>query len=91
MSTLTLKNEPPAVDVSFSDATFTVVLEDGRELSIPIDWYPRLRNASLQQRSKWRLIGRGEGVHWPEIDEDISVLGLLAGPGDTSKRPVAAE
>jgi hypothetical protein len=91
MSTLTLKTEPLAIDVTFDDETFRVALEDGRELAIPIEWFPRLRNATAEQRSNWRLIGRGEGIHWPDLDEDISVLGLLAGFGDTTKRKVAAE
>ena len=79
MSTLTLANEPLASEVHFSDAMLQVVLDDGRELSIPVEWYPRLRDATDAQRHNWRLIGRGEGIHWPDIDEDISVLGLLKG------------
>jgi len=88
MSTLTLNTEPLARDVVFSDTAFRVILDDGRELSVPIEWFPRLRMATLAQRRKWRLIGRGEGIHWPDVDEDISVLGLLAGFVNTS---VAAE
>jgi hypothetical protein len=80
-----------AVDVTFSDETFRVTLEDGRELSVPIEWFPRLRRATPEQRRNWRFIGRGEGIHWPEIDEDVSVLGLLAGFGDTTKRKAAAQ
>lgn len=91
MSTLTLNTEPLAVDVTFSDETFRVTLEDGRELSVPIEWFPRLRRATPDQRRNWRFIGRGEGIHWPEIDEDVSVLGLLAGFGDTTKRKAAAQ
>lgn len=79
MSTLTLETEPLAVDIAVDDATLRVSLEDGRELAVPIEWFPRLRDATPEQRANWRLIGVGEGVHWPEIDEDISVLGLLAG------------
>ncbi|MBN9074028.1 MAG: DUF2442 domain-containing protein [Rhizobiales bacterium] len=79
MTILKLDVDPIAVDVTVSDSAIHVVLEDGRELSVPVAWYPRLRDASSSQRSNWRLIGRGEGIHWPEIDEDISVLGLLAG------------
>jgi len=52
-------------------------LEDGRELSIPLEWFPRLRKATEEQLNKWRLIGKGEGIHWDEIDEDISVENLL--------------
>ncbi|MEO8757304.1 MAG: DUF2442 domain-containing protein [Devosia sp.] len=90
MSTLTLNTEPLAVEIGFDAEMFRVTLEDGRELAVPIEWFPRLRKASLSQRQNWRLIGRGEGIHWPDIDEDISVLGLLAGFGDTGRK-VAAE
>ena len=89
MSTLTLNTEPLAVEVTFDDAAFRVSLEDGRELAIPIDWFPRLRKATPAQRQNWRLIGRGEGIHWPDVDEDISVLGLIAGFGDTTRRSAA--
>lgn len=89
MSTLTLNVEPLATDVVFGDASFRVALDDGRELSIPIEWFSRLRKATPEQRANWRLIGRGEGIHWPDIDEDISVLGLLAGFSNVSR--VAAE
>lgn len=81
MTILTLANEPLVTDVRFSDATLGVTLEDGREISVPITWFPRLRDANAAQRQNWRLIGRGEGIHWPDIDEDISAYGLLAGNG----------
>lgn len=89
MTTLTLEVDPIATDVSVSDAMLTVVLEDGRELSVPVAWYPRLRDANAKQRSNWRFIGRGEGIHWPDIDEDISVLGLLSGLSTTRKSRAA--
>lgn len=79
MSTLTLNSEPFALDVAFTDHALHVMLDDGRELLVPLAWFPRLRDADPGQRRNWRLIGHGEGLHWPEIDEDISVLGLLAG------------
>jgi hypothetical protein len=63
------------------DIRLTVTLDDGRELSAPLEWFPRLRNATPAARDNWRLIGLGEGIHWPDVDEDISVLGLLAGRG----------
>jgi hypothetical protein len=69
--------DPTAVDVSVSDVALHVVLADGRELSVPLVWFPRPRDASAAQRSHWRLIGCGEGIHWPDVDEDVSVLGLL--------------
>jgi len=62
----------------FSDNALHVVLADGRELSAPLDWFPRLRRATAKQRKKWRLIGDGVGIHWPDVDEDISVDSLLA-------------
>lgn len=84
MTILTLVNEPLVTDVRFSDAALGVTLEDGREISVPIAWFPRLRDANVTQRQNWRLIGRGEGIHWPDIDEDISAYGLLAGYSTTT-------
>ena len=68
-----------AVDVKVTEDELSVVLEDGRTLVVPLAWYPRLSRSSQRQRGRWRLIGRGLGIHWPEIDEDISVEDLLAG------------
>lgn len=65
--------------VEVTDEALVVDLTDGRTLSVPLAWYPRLAYGTPTQRSKWRLIGRGVGIHWPELDEDISVEGLLAG------------
>ena len=59
---------------------FVVHLEDGRSLTVPLEWFPRLRDATPEHRENWRLIGRGIGIHWPELDEDISVAGLLGLP-----------
>ena len=70
---------PDAVDVSVTDDTLSVELSDGRTISVPLGWYPRLIHGTLQERDKWRMIGRGQGIHWEELDEDISVAGLLAG------------
>ena len=77
--------EPLAIGVELSESMLKVVLDDGRELSVPIEWFPRLRDATAGQRSNWRFIGRGEGIHWPDIDEDVSVAGLLR--GRVIKRP----
>jgi hypothetical protein len=85
MSILTLESEPLAVDVAVDETTLRVSLDDGRELAVPVEWFPRLRDASSADRANWRLIGIGEGIHWPEIDEDISVLGLLAGNRQKSR------
>jgi len=70
---------PYAMDVQLSEDTLTVELSDGRRLSVPMEWYPRLVYATPAERNHWRLIGRGEGIHWPDLDEDISIEGLLAG------------
>ena len=78
MSTSAVRLDPLAVDVTTTDAALRVVLADGREVSAPLEWFPRLRDASPAQRRNWRLIGRGVGIHWPDLDEDISVAGLLA-------------
>ncbi|MGI8617748.1 MAG: DUF2442 domain-containing protein [Gemmatimonadaceae bacterium] len=69
---------PFAEDVSFGAEAFTVILADGREISTPLSWFPRLRDATPQQRAEWELIGGGIGIHWPAIDEDISVESLLS-------------
>jgi hypothetical protein len=68
-----------ARDVRVSDEALTVHLVDGRAISVPLEWYPRLRRATPAQRANWRLIGEGHGIHWPDIDEDISTIGLLEG------------
>ena len=78
MGTLDIRIEPLAVDLSVTRDALRVVLADGREVSAPIEWFPRLRDATETQRKDWRLIGRGIGIHWEEIDEDISVESLLA-------------
>ncbi|MGD9973574.1 MAG: DUF2442 domain-containing protein [Desulfatirhabdiaceae bacterium] len=69
---------PYAVDVSTTEDTLTVDLSDGRTISVPLGWYPRLDYASSAERANWRLIGKGQGIHWKDIDEDINVEGLLA-------------
>ncbi len=70
---------PYALDVTITEDTLSVELSDGRTIAAPIEWYPRLFHGSDKERNNWRLIGRGEGIHWPDLDEDISVAGLLAG------------
>lgn len=77
MSFSVISKSKNAVDILFSDSKMIVVLEDGRELSVPLEWFPRLRKATSDQLKKWRFIGKGEGVHWEEIDEDISIENLL--------------
>ncbi len=70
---------PEAETIEVTEDTLTAELSDGRTLSVPLAWYPRLVHASPEERDNWRLIGVGEGVHWPDLDEDISIEGLLAG------------
>lgn len=78
MSTSPARIEPLATSVQCTNDSLHVVLADGREISAPLTWFPRLLNATDSQRQNWRLIGGGVGVHWPDLDEDISVEGLLA-------------
>ena len=68
---------PEAMTIAVTEDTLTVELSDGRTISVPLAWYPRLMHATPQERGNWELIG--EGIHWPDLDEDISVEGLLAG------------
>ena len=77
MSTSVIKLDPTAIDVVADDTLLRVILADGRELAAPLEWFPRLRDASPEQRSRWRLIGRGQGIHWPDVDEDVSVASPL--------------
>ena len=72
-------NVPEATVVSANEDTLTAELSDGRTISVPLSWYPRLLHATPQERSNWELIGGGQGIHWPDLDEDISIEGLLAG------------
>ena len=67
------------IDLTVSSDTLTVRLDDGRVISTPISWYPRLLHATDSERSNYRLIGNGAGIHWPDLDEDISIQGLIAG------------
>lgn len=68
-----------AKDVRVSGDELSVLLADGRRVSVPLTWFPRLLHATAAERANWRLLGDGEGVHWPDLDEDLSVAGLLAG------------
>lgn len=70
---------PAAVSVVVSNDVLGVELSDGRRVEVPLEWYPRLQHASCAELQRWRLIGRGQGIRWDDLDEDISVQGLLAG------------
>lgn len=80
MTTLAVKiNIPKANGLCVTDDTLTVELDDGRTISVPLAWYPRLNEALPAEKNHWRLIGDGQGIHWIDIDEDISVKGLISG------------
>jgi len=78
MSTSAIKIEPRAVEVSHTADSLQVRLADGRELTVPLAWFPRLRDGSAALLDHYRLVGGGVGIHWPDLDEDVSVEGLLA-------------
>src|SRR3712207_433421 len=77
MSSLTA--EARAQNVAVMEDTLSVDLSDGRTISVPLAWFPRLLHGTSEERRNWRFIGGGEGIHWPDLDEDISVENLLAG------------
>jgi hypothetical protein len=79
MSTL-LTDRPRARTIEFVPDAFVVHLQDGRSLTVPIEWFPRLRDATAEQRARYEFSGHGYAIHWPDIDEDISVPGLLGLP-----------
>jgi hypothetical protein len=79
MSILAADHEVFAVEVSFSEDAMTISLDDGRRISVPLAWYPRLLAGTPEERIKFEVIGDGEGIHWPDLDEDISVGGVVAG------------
>jgi hypothetical protein len=70
-------SDPMTSEVWFDADIIHIRLLDGREISVPLEWFPKLRDATTEQRKRWRLIGRGVGIHWGELDEDISVAALL--------------
>jgi len=79
MSTLAVEIYPLAQDVKCTDDDLIVSLVDGRTVTVPLVWFPRLSNATKKQLENYEILGDGEGIHWPEIDEDLSVAGLLRG------------
>ena len=88
MSSVSIKlTAVSALDVAITHHAITVDLHDGRTLTVPLAWYPRLLDGTPAERSNWHLIGNGESIHWPDLDEDISVENLLAGkPSGESQR-----
>jgi len=79
MTTLEPKAGERVRDVRVTDDTLSVDLFDGRTITVPLAWYPRLLHATPAQRANWRIAGAGYGIHWPDIDEDLSAQGLLQG------------
>jgi Protein of unknown function (DUF2442) len=87
MGILALGADERVVSVEFSEETVSVSLKDGRTITVPLTWYPRLLHATAQQRNHWEIAGGGYGIHWPDIDEDLSTEGLLRGaPAPQPKR-----
>ena len=79
MTSLVLERDPAAVRVDVTNERIAVELDDGRTLSVPLDWYPRLLHATPAERSRWEFWGNGYAIEWPAVDEHISIEGLLAG------------
>jgi hypothetical protein len=79
MITLVLEEEPLAIEISFDDDNMIVELADGRSLTIPLEWYPRLYHGTREERQNWQLLGDGYAIGWPDLDEHIGMEGLLAG------------
>jgi hypothetical protein len=80
MSSSVVEIRPRAREVAITEDELTVLLADGRKISVPLAWFPRLLHATVDQRQNFELLGEGEGIHWPDVDEDLSVAGLLRGP-----------
>jgi hypothetical protein len=79
MGILALTADERVVTVVFADDSFSVSLRDGRTITVPLAWYPRLLHGSAEQRANWQIAGGGYGIHWPDLDEDLSTEGLLRG------------
>lgn len=87
MTTLILETEPAAARVKIRDEKLVVDLADGRTITVPLDWYPRLVHASQKERKNWKLLGNGYAIEWPDLDEHIGIEGLVAGrrSGESAK------
>ena len=79
MNTLAVEVHPQAHDIKFTETHLVVELMDGRTIATPLAWFPRLSKATEKELNNWELLGDGEGIHWPDIDEDLSIAGILAG------------
>ena len=89
MGILALTADERVLDVKFTKDTLSVDLRDGRTITVPLAWYPRLLNATVAQRKNWQVAGGGYGIHWPDVDEDLSTEGLLRGA--PAARPLQIE
>lgn len=87
MTSSAIETHPRAEQVRFTDEEMVVALTDGRKISVPIVWFPRLADASPEERENYELMGEGEGIHWPDLDEDLSVHGLLTGYRPSEPEP----
>ncbi len=91
MSSSVVESKPLARDIAVSADELTVSLVDGRRISVPLAWYPRLLHATAVELANWKILGNGEGIRWPDLDEDLSVAGMLLGtraaPRTTLSRP----
>ena len=76
----------PVTDIAITENNFAVSLADGRTITVPLEWFPRLVHATAAERKNWRLIGQGEGLHWPDLDEDINIHDLLLGRRSAESR-----
>ena len=85
-SAVVASGAPKAVNVFVTDDTLTVDLEDGRTISVPIGWFPRLAYGSSEERANFQISGAGRGIHWPDLDEDIGIEGLLLGKKSTESQ-----
>lgn len=88
MNTLANENYPDLTDVYFEKDMLCLKIKDGRVIQAPLAWFPRLANATPEQRGNWRLIAGGYGVHWPDVDEHISAYGLMGATVRLAKNPV---
>ena len=79
MGILALRADERVANVAFSPDSLSVSLMDGRTISVPLAWYPKLLHATEEQRKNWEVAGAGYGIHWPDLDEDLSTEGLLRG------------
>jgi len=87
MTSSAIENVPRASEVSTTETELIVHLADGRTIIVPLAWYPRLQHATAEERADFRVIGDGEYIHWPRIDEDLTVSGLLRGTPAPSRNP----